>query len=570
MPLVDLDDGLDIVVNKGPDQVVPQKKYAPKEETQVSLYYNKETPLTNILQTISGYKWSVTYYNQLRDMNDTLVQFDVTASATIQKYNKIKNMLFYVQTPLGLDNAKALSGEAIIRGDFLPNVHDVFIAVLPGGRKAMFTVMNVEDRTSNLNKIYVIQYGILHYIDNSSSLLLRNLEHKVMKTYIYDNKHLATKSSPLLLESTYKNKIDLEDMYKEIVGYYSNNFLNSRGIFSLPTEDGTVFVDNFVTEFFYKTVNTTEYNDLRRMVRLPVDSTATKPYTVLDVLISRRKRDLIRCDMNRMGYVGNVMKYYNNTIYVYYNRLGINYLMKKLEDGEMGEPLSQVKDLSTYYKYYPKNIEEDMFKGLVEPASTKTVINPVDPVDPDELPLTSVDDAFDRDPTPVDEGFIKPELPVEDNSNDDFTLEDHIGSDSELDPGFNHPEGSDPVDPGFGKEPYPGDIDPGFTKPNPPTTIDPDIETDPSFSIETSYEAPILDDKGDYYIFSPSFYKSDLTKLGLIERLVMQYLDDQVIADQDIFKAVSQYHMWSTEDQYNLIPILLFLIKYYINTMDKG
>ena len=93
---------------------------------------------------------------------------------------------------------------------------------------------------------------------------------------------------------------------------------------------------------------------------------------------------------------------------------------------------------------------------------------------------------------------------------------------------------------------------------------------DPMFSQDHPYKAPILDKTPDSYIFSKHFYKSDLTKCGLMERLVHQYLNNETIADEDLFTAVTQYHMWTTEEQYNLIPILLFLIKYHINTLDKG
>lgn len=757
--ILDLDDGLDPI---DPIENVPKdKEFDTKDETNISILYNKETPLNSILQSLSGYRWTVNYYNQLRDMNDTLMQLDITASSTIQKYNKIKNMLFFVQTPLSQGDAKSLNGEALIRGDFLPNVHDVFIAALPGGRKAIFTVTNVEDRTSNLNKVYAISYGILHYIDSKNDSYLKSLEHKVMKTYVYDNKHLATHSSPLVLEKTYKDKINIEDNYRELVRYYANRFMNPRGVIALPTKDKTVYTDPYLIDFFFKTINSSDFLELSRVTRLPFNKTKIQPFTVFDAILNKRKKDLIRVDTN-LGYRSNGMYIAESTIYHQYYRLGINYIMSVLEEGEIGESIPELEDYSTYDKYYtdeedrldiddlteqeeeetedefhtnyptqpepgvppesnefppipdvdededeeeepeytptpppvvdkpnneplkptdplpgnrPPTKVEDIFQDLVNKGEAE---NEQAPVAPSKPPILDLDEDDDEDkskieqiyeelkkqeelenankpkpePTkpsisvestlpPKQEGLVKPEpvkpldqmTPIEKKMYE-LQLKEYEDKLAELEASQPvqpepeqpkeepKPEETKPEEPkkptkieeiyqqllekenngtngstsGTVQPDFPFDVPYPLDKPSTPEidleedddelegdeevedeeiTEEEDVETptppkkDIEVETELEYENPILDPVRSY-IFSKNFYKDERTKCGLVERLLLDYLEDNAIDDTEIFKISTQYHMWTTEEQYNLIPFVLFLIKYHLSTIDKG
>ena len=61
----------------------------------------------------------------------------------------------------------------------------------------------------------------------------------------------------------------------------------------------------------------------------------------------------------------------------------------------------------------------------------------------------------------------------------------------------------------------------------------------------------------------------DEERCGYIEGLVLDYLNGKPIDSKYLTWAAEQYHMWPTEQQYDLIPILLFLIKYYFSTLER-
>ena len=573
MAIVDLDEDLNLV-EPDPENAdtIPPKEFVNKDETGVSLLYNKETPLDSIVSSLSGYRWTVTYYNQVRYKNDTLVQFDVTASATIQKYNRITNMLLYVQSPLSLENAQSLKGDALIRGDFLPNAHDVFLSTLPNGRLALFTVDTVEDRTSNLNKIYYIEYSVLHYIDGNSNIgILYNLNHKVVKKYVYDLNHLATKSSPLLLESTYLSKINLSDAYSDILDYYLKTFLSKkRGVLSIPTKDDTISTDVYLTEFLLKTVESSKYIDIHRLNRFPDDYYKDKPYTIFDILLNRRIKDLRRAETN-MGYVDNNVSVYNPIVRLFNNKHGIRYVRDALGD-RIGYQL-EVKELSTYFKYFDS-------------------IKP-EPFSPEDGEVTiELDMGNNTGNNKPSEHIEEPEDEHVDNTTDvpvDTPVDDTVAK--PVDPDTNTPIG--PIDPGSQPEVTPDEAVPEEVKPEEvlpddkePSEENPDIgseDDDPTeivlpedtgdiideyFQLDSDYLPPILEDHVEY-IFSKWFYSMDEERCGYIEGLVLDYLNGKPIDSKYLTLAAEQYHMWPTEQQYDLIPILLFLIKYYFSTLER-
>lgn len=84
------------------------------------------------------------------------------------------------------------------------------------------------------------------------------------------------------------------------------------------------------------------------------------------------------------------------------------------------------------------------------------------------------------------------------------------------------------------------------------------------------YQKPILHPVNDVYVFSPFFYNKDLTNCGILEKAVWNYLDAEIINQDTLDILIEQYHMWSTKDQYYLIPVLLVLIKDSINNTFKS
>jgi len=81
--------------------------------------------------------------------------------------------------------------------------------------------------------------------------------------------------------------------------------------------------------------------------------------------------------------------------------------------------------------------------------------------------------------------------------------------------------------------------------------LDRDIET---------FEEP-LGNTARRYVFTDAFYNYDLENMGYFEKLVYSYLEDSVINEELLSKALLEYETWSTLDQYYLLPILVLIVR---------
>ena len=132
------------------------RTFRTQEELKTSLLFSSDRDLKNITAEVKGMKWEVDYFMQIRDINDQTALPDIQLNKNVQKYNKINNLILFVQNAITQDAPSNLSGEAYINAGIVPNVNDVFRATLTGGREAMFLVSEVQNNTYNLHRCFLI------------------------------------------------------------------------------------------------------------------------------------------------------------------------------------------------------------------------------------------------------------------------------------------------------------------------------------------------------------------------------------------------------------------------------
>jgi len=74
----------------------------------------------------------------------------------------------------------------------------------------------------------------------------------------------------------------------------------------------------------------------------------------------------------------------------------------------------------------------------------------------------------------------------------------------------------------------------------------------------TDYNPPVINPK---YIVSDAFYENDTNNMGILELALRDYIDGKMVTSDKLDIMIKQYQMWDPIDQFNLIPILLLLIK---------
>lgn len=539
MPIVDIDSKNKLGESRPSD--IPRREFRNQRELGTSNLFSKDQKLDHIIQYIKGMKWTVDYFLQLRSLNDELTGLDIKLPANIQKYHRISKLIITMQSGIQQDNIENIEGEAIINAGFLPNKFDIIMATLTGGRQALFTVTEVDLRKYSLHDVYWVKFKLLTFVDTDHVELYNNLLYKTVKEYVYDKDHLLDYSAPVILHSDYNKKLSYKDRFKEVVEYYFDNFINEEKNVLAPPTKSSIYTDNMLTEFIFSIINQEDSDRIYRLKRLDITKSKTSKCSIWDAVLKRDISMLRRCDKNvgfkYNAYSTDVIKSRQN------NYLGVSFIAAALNENEKGiDP--DYKDISTYKDYFPDEPEQEI--ETVQPKTT-----PANPIKPNSrfdqvLPHGNVDDEMAKYVyTPVESKddiqsyvAVKPSNLVIENNAPTLKL-----------PVKKKKEGNEIDGKSINEIVATSEITIEVPHEDPKPTYDKD-----------KFEKPIAH-YDNTYVVSSYFYKQDLTMLGIVERALSEYMRGEIINENDMEKMLNQYHMWSTRDQFYLIPLLLVMIK---------
>lgn len=514
------------VIAESRPENIENRKYVSQEELGTSTLFSKDHSLDHISQYISGMKWTVTYFLQLRNMNDELVQLDPRIAATIQKYHRINKLEIYLQNGIDQANITNIEFEAVINAGFLPNKHDIILAELTGGREALFTLKEIDVRKYSLHDAYWCTFKLLTFIDTDNADLYNNLIYKTVKEYVYDKNHLLDYSAPIILQSDYKRKLNLKNVYKEITDYYLDNFIDIDTCVLCPPTNVSKYTDIYLTDFLFSIVETTDHPEMSKIVRIDKSGLKKHPLTIWDAILRRDITMLKRLE-RKIGFTYNPYTYTDYNLRSF-NMLGINFIASVL--GKESKPIKpDYKDISTYDNFFTKeDTEVDNDNNIPDNNNTP---QPINMVDANKAVTDNINIENNENVTTEDT-----DIDVENNPTEDNTTTEDTGNNDNLD-----------------TEDKP--VEDNGNKDNNDVVID-----NPIVIKEPVYENPIKI-QDDAYVVSNNMYDLIDKDMGILERNLKKYLLGDLCDSNDIDIMVEQYHMWSTRDQYYCIPILLVLIK---------
>lgn len=269
----------------GTTDVPPTRTFVSAEDMKTSTLFSSDVELDNIIQDVKGLKWTVDYFLQLRNVNDTVSPPDVNIPQTVQKYHRIRKLNITLQTPIEQGNVDDITGSAIINSGFLPNQSDVFLATLTGGREALFIITNIDIKHYNIHQIYSVDFKLFKFVEGDSTPSYNDILLKVTKEYVYDNEHLLDYSAPIILATDYTAKLNLKKKLPELYDHYLRYFVEPQfSVISPPTEV-SVYVDPYLTSFFFKIMSVVDHEKMMKLTRIDIDNGSV--YTLWDMLIRR-------------------------------------------------------------------------------------------------------------------------------------------------------------------------------------------------------------------------------------------------------------------------------------------
>lgn len=261
-----------------PIPVVPTPDItAPASSTPV--YASNNVPAPTAITDIEGEPWTVTYWGQLLNSNESPKVLDLGLDPSLQQYVHITAFRISVTGDLtssieSVTNTTVISGEGLIYPDtIVPNVGDMFIGRIEAGTQALFTLTTVERLSFYARSVYRVEYRIYADIVQEIS---DDLHSKIADQKYFDNKRLVSGQPPIVSYDT----VNREERYRQSIDHlmdrlYVAFFDHDIDTFVFTTDQGRCY-DPWAVSFF----NTVLGRYCRKNRDMPVEYTFgdnTKP-----------------------------------------------------------------------------------------------------------------------------------------------------------------------------------------------------------------------------------------------------------------------------------------------------
>jgi len=276
-----------------PDPITPDRKLYTNPEFKTSTLFNEDQELNEIIQYVEGGKWTVDFFQQIREINTTGRMPDINVPAPTLSYNRINKLILNIDSGIDQSDPNDITGTCSINAGFMPSYGDVFIATLTGGREAMFVITEVNKKMYSLHEMYEVNFKLHEFFDKNSEAY-RDLLLKVIKEYTYDVSHIADKSAPIILSKDLKDKVNLKIERSKLVDFYFTNMFNKeKNTLLLPTKNFIFCLDTMLTEFILKLVGLTGYPNATKINRFHLEVSISK--SIYDVVLDR--------DISSLNYI---------------------------------------------------------------------------------------------------------------------------------------------------------------------------------------------------------------------------------------------------------------------------
>lgn len=286
---------------------MPIVKLHPEQNAQIQLTtpesvaepsssnFNELVPdqsIVSLIQYTEGSPWTVDYYGQIVNKNNTLNSYDPSIPNLLNPYYLIKGMILSVDQPLS-SNYDSATGITTISGvgncplTVTPNVGDLFVAKVDNGEDGIFIVNNVSRHTHHKTTLYEIQYSLYSYVSVNPTWL-ENIESKVQDRY-YFNPDTNFYNRELLITPEVKEAKDrLKDILRTSRTYYFNKFIHPKlSAFLIPGVDKNL-VDTKFTEYIFATNGIYDYPQLlKAQIHNDYNEYYLKDPTILQAIINR-------------------------------------------------------------------------------------------------------------------------------------------------------------------------------------------------------------------------------------------------------------------------------------------
>jgi len=481
---------------------------------RTSTLIDSETPFNKMASDfLSGAKWSVEYYNQIKAEDDIVAPLDPSAPDSLASYTLFDNLTLYVDSFID-PTAVNIEGEAKVVG-ITPNQGDLFKAELAGARQALLRVEEVNKLSYDLNDGFTITYKLDSFLDKDDTRY-RRLKAKTVKEFIEDIHYSDLNNGKILLKNDYNQVRNLKGSIDNIIDEFLEVSINDEyNIITVPDLSGKVVHDPYHSKFFYSIVDISDHPRLLNLNRLgiPFESSYTLWDGLLDMDIQLFKRKLsteAKVDLTASTR-----------------------LLLSKEIGHIGIDSMVFPDNAL------TSTDKEMLSGIGVGVALGTV-------------------------SPSFNGVSRRYSPWRYIRKDRFYDNDTSITATNID---GLPVYVEPTDGTMTGTPVPTDGTDTTINPNEIATPNlADIPLNDNINLNME-RFPTLN--GDY-VFNKTFISTSGNNLSSFETLVISYLEHRLLNKELLFDLIDSYYEWDDLHKYLYLPILILLVKYHVSTIKTS
>jgi len=259
------------------------------------------TPVSTLMQYVTGYSWTVDYYSQVIDSDTPLGGQRPTSSSVHQQYRLIKDLVMQVSEPLRQGqnpDTKAMSyvGKAVVHS-FIPNDGDMFIADIGDGQRATFRITLTEKKAIFKEAIYEIEYEV----GTTEQEFIDDLTNKTVETLVYRAEMVTYGESPIILTNRDAQLDEAANLVQAVLGQYFTRFFSADyRTLVVPGQVYSVY-DPYLVSFMLKMLNSDDCQEITQMKQLNVQDDGVYQQNNLWEAVARQDEMFLNSAFTRAG-----------------------------------------------------------------------------------------------------------------------------------------------------------------------------------------------------------------------------------------------------------------------------
>ena len=318
-----------------------------KESDSLVPHYETDATETNLVATVSGQSWKVTFFHRITPNNMDITTYDPNLDITLYDYNRIDDFIIKLDSPVPTGTPDNMDGSGIIDTSFRPNVADVFLAKIPDGRTVIYAISAVKRINYNNNYLYRIEFKAHTIISDPNDPILNKLIKATTNHLVYNEKFRLTHDKPLYGKDEYKIREQYLSYIDALLKLWADRYILTENKYFIsfkykdmnePKISYRVF-DPYIERFVKHIIGINNLpNDLELM------SLEDNNVTILDALLNN---NVIFKDIKQYYVLKNLGQFTNNPYLFPIQYTGINKLISvtNIDDDTIDSKNAVVNDL---------------------------------------------------------------------------------------------------------------------------------------------------------------------------------------------------------------------------------